>query len=1093
MLHIHYGRERLNKDKYLFERIQGETLLLVPDQYTLQAERDAFFYLGKKGFMDLEVVGISRLGSIVLAEVGGGKRTLINKQGRHMLLTKILAEENQSLQVYRNYRDNNAFIEMTNNFISEMKQFNVDPTALGEIISTVPDTGFMYRKLTDILRLYTRYESLIEGKFTDTEDYISLFIEKICLSKTIADSTIWLYGFDYFTPKNLEVIEQLRKTAKDVHVLFTWDRGKTDESLFRIASTMKEKLSPDTVSQIGDEYTEPRNPAIACLENQLFAMPAEPSGLSEGITLVSSANMYGEAETAAGYILHLVRDKGLLLRDILLICNDLETRGSIYKRVFAEYGLDLFMDNKRDIMHSPAVNYILALLDILGKGYRTEDVFRLLKTGLGPLKEDEILDLQNYALKYKVRGSGWKKDFTKGITDRNLGPTEEARIAEVKRLNTIRKTVIGPILNFGDLFKNAAYVTDRVRVLYDYLSDTCGLPAKIETLMAEQIQDLQLELAQETAQIWSVAMENLDQLVEILGEEKLSMETFGKLLTAGFEAVEVGILPPTQDGLMMGTMQRTRSGRVKAMVVMGANEGVLPAEVSTDSILNEDEKTLLLEQGIELCKVDQIRGMEEKIAIYRNLSKATEYLWVGYAASDDKGASTRPSSIFEKIREILPNVPVQKDVLNRGEPLDLIQSKDATLRHLTAALREAKGGAEFPEIWKQVLDWYAENSKEQLTLIHKGLSANTKLSKINKQQVDALYKKDVDASFSLSPSRLEKYARCPFAYFVRHGLRPAEETFYEVGPMEMGDLYHRCLMIISTALTGDGSITDPDSLWMTVTKEETDRMVSEFMDQETAVFGEGILESSKEQEYRSKRISGICKEAAWMMITHVRKGNIVSMKFEEAFGRGQTISPIEIHVGGETVFIEGKIDRLDLLPGEKVKIIDYKSGSDTFSEAEATSGWKLQLMVYLRAAMEGKREPAGAFYFHISEPSVDAGTLSENRDSQAFKDKLEDEIRKSFMMDGAMVSDPDVVDAIAGDDLRIVPLRSGKNLYTPTEFADFQNQVNLKIDKMCQELIGGNISISPLKIKENTACKYCDYKGICMFDNRMEGCYYILA
>lgn len=230
-----------------------------------------------------------------------------------------------------------------------------------------------------------------------------------------------------------------------------------------------------------------------------------------------------------------------------------------------------------------------------------------------------------------------------------------------------------------------------------------------------------------------------------------------------------------------------------------------------------------------------------------------------------------------------------------------------------------------------------------------------------------------------------------------------------------------------------------------------------------------------------------------MMIAHVRKGTIISMKFEEDFGRGQNISPIEVRVGGETVFIEGKIDRLDLLPGEKVKIIDYKSGSDTFSELEATSGWKLQLMIYLRAAMEEKREPAGAFYFHISMPSVDAGALANDRDSQAFKDKLEDEIRKSFMMDGAMVSDPDVVEAIAGDDTHVVSLKSGKNLYTQTEFADFQEQVNAKIDQMCQELVGGNISISPLKIKENTACKYCDYKGICMFDNRLEGCYYILA
>jgi ATP-dependent helicase/nuclease subunit B len=1093
MLHIHYGRERLNKDKYMFDRIQGETLLIVPDQYTLQAERDAFFYLGKKGFMDLEVVGISRLGAIILKEVGGGRRTMINRQGRHMLLTKIMGGENQNLQVYKNYGDNTAFIEMANNLISELKQFNVDPKTLGGIIDKMPETGFLGKKLSDVHRLYTRYEALIQGKFIDTEDYLSMFIEKIRLSPTIAKSTIWLYGFDYFTPKNLEVIDQLRLVAKDVHVVLTWDQGGSDASLFRIAGTMMEKLSPDTTSQIGDEYNQPKNPAIATLEAQLFALPAQESDLDSGITLVSSANIYGEAETAAGYILHLIRDKKLLLRDILVICNDLETRGSIYKRVFAEYGLDLFMDNKRDIMHSPAVNFIVALLDIIGKGYRTEDVFRLLKTGLGPVPDEDVEDLQNYAVKYKIRGSGWKKEFVKGITDRSLGATVEARQGEIRRLNKIREAVISPVMEFGAAFKEAATVFQRVRTLYEFLAGPCNLPYKIEVLVESQTQALQMEQAQETAQIWNIAMGNLDQLVEILGEEKLSMETFGKLLTAGFEAVEVGVLPPTQDGLMMGTMQRTRSGIVKAMVVMGANEGVLPAEPATDSILSEDEKTALLESGYEICKMDQIRGMEEKIAIYRNLSKATDFLWIGYAASDDKGASTRPSSIFEKIREIFPNMPVEKDVLNREAPEDLIQAKAATLRHLTIALRETKGGSDLPEIWKDVLAWYGDNDKEDLQLVHKGLTQSSKLKNVTKAQVDALYKKEPDQPLSLSPSRLERMARCPFAYFVRHGLRPSEETFYEVGPLEMGDIYHRCLMVVSTALTGEGAVTDPDSLWMTTTKEQADQMVDDFMDAEISGFAEGILASGKEQEYRTQRIMSICKEAVWMMISHVRKGSILSMKFEEEFGRGKEIAPIEVRLGGETVLIEGKIDRLDLLPGEKVKIIDYKSGSDSFSELEATSGWKLQLMVYLRAAMEEKREPAGAFYFHIQEPSVDAGSIGAGRSSEAFAEKLEDEIRKTFMMDGAMVSDPEVVEHIAGEDNRIVPLRSGRNLFTKEEFAAFQSQVDAKIDRMCQELVDGNISITPLKIKENTACKYCDYKGICMFDNRMEGCYYSLA
>ncbi len=1087
MLQIHYGRERLNKDKFLFEHIQGETLLIVPDQYTLQAERDAFFYLGKKGFMDLQVVGISRLGSIVLKEVGGGRDPLINKQGRHMLLTKIMVEENKNLAVYGNYRDNTAFIEMANNFISEMKQYNVSPNQLSQIVETIPKDGFLSRKLTDIHRLYHRYEELISGKYTDTEDYMGIFIDKISQSKTIGRQTVWISGFDSFTPKNIEVIQQLRLAAKEVHLVMTWDREGADRDLFRITETMMNKLQPDDTSQIGDECIEPKNPAIATLEAQLFAMPAKPSSLEEGITLVAAANIYGEGETAAGYILELVREKGLLYRDILVICNDLNTRGSIYKRVFAEYGIELFVDTKRDIMHSPAVNYILALLDILGKGYRTEDIFRLLKTGLSNVIDEEIEDLQNYGAKYKVRGSSWKKPFEKGISDRIFGVDEETRKAQISRIDGIREKVISPISAFGTTFKEAKTVEGRVRALYDYLSGPAMLPEKIETLLDQQTKEGRLELAQETGQIWNIAMDNLDQLVAILGDETLPMETFGKLLTAGFESVEVGILPPTLDGLMMGTMQRTRSGKVKAMVVLGANQGVLPQEKGPDTLLSEDEKMLLLENNIEICKVDQIRSMEENLAIYRNLTKATDYLWIGYAGSDDKGTSIRPSSIFEKIREIFPAIKVEKDVLNRNEPMDYIQAPDATLRHLTAALREAKAGAPLPKIWESVVEWYRENRSEQLDAMGRGLSFSTKLEPVPKDIINQLYKISEDTPLSLSPSRLEKFGRCPFAHFVRYGLRPEEGKPYQVGPIEMGDIYHRCLMQVSNRLTKG------DSLWMTISKKEAENLVSEFMAQEKIEFGEGILASSKEQEYRSQRIQTVCNKAVWMMITHVRQGQIEAMEFEESFGRGQPLRPIEIQVGGEKVLIEGKIDRIDYLPDNRVKIIDYKSGTDAFSEIEATSGWKLQLMVYLRAAMEDTKQPAGVFYFHIQEPKVDGSLLPGNPKEIEFQDKLEDEIRKSFMMDGAMIDDPEIIAHIAGEDLRIIPLKSRKNLYSPEEFAAFQKQVDKKIASLCTELSNGNINISPLKIKENTACKYCEYNGICMFDNRMEGCYYVLA
>ena len=130
MLHIYYARENIDKDKFLYGKI-GEVLnqtgdnnhqkilMLVPDQFTLQAERNAFEYLGDKGLIDLEVMSQSRLGLKVLSETGGTNRTTIDKYGRHMLLTKILTEENDRLEVYSGMNQKTSFIEMTNNLISK--------------------------------------------------------------------------------------------------------------------------------------------------------------------------------------------------------------------------------------------------------------------------------------------------------------------------------------------------------------------------------------------------------------------------------------------------------------------------------------------------------------------------------------------------------------------------------------------------------------------------------------------------------------------------------------------------------------------------------------------------------------------------------------------------------------------------------------------------------------------------------------------------------------------------------------------------------------------------------------------------------------
>ena len=434
MLHIFYGRENIDKSRFIFESIKGKTLLLVPDQFTLQAERDAFFYLGAKGLMDLEVVSISRLGLKVLAETGGGKRPLIDKYGRHMLLTKILRENREALGIYRGQEKKQSFIEMVNNFISELKQYGVNPGELETIAEELGERAFLSKKLRDIGLVFRDYEEQIQGKYLDTEDYIDLYAEKIPQSQAIRQAEVWIYGFDSFTPKNTEVIRRLIQTAPQVHLVMTCGEEEGDYELFSLPRMLMGKFSEIAEEEGVSGFTDKKE-AIRHLESQLYALPARPTADSGGITLVRAANFYSEAESAAEKVRTLVRDEGLEYKDILLICNDMETRGTIIKRVFSQYGIDLFLDKKQSILHNPASVFLLSLLEICGRGYGTESVLRLLKTGLTPVEWDCVEELENYARKYRIRGNRWKAPFSRG--------TGEYDSEMLERLEHSRQQVCG--------------------------------------------------------------------------------------------------------------------------------------------------------------------------------------------------------------------------------------------------------------------------------------------------------------------------------------------------------------------------------------------------------------------------------------------------------------------------------------------------------------------------------------------------------------------------------------------------------------------------------------------------------------------------
>lgn len=1134
MLTICYGRENVDKDRYLFDQLAEDALLIVPDQYTLEAEKDILQTLGRKGLLGMEVLSFSRLGTRILDEAGGGKRRMIDRYGRHMLLGRIVRTHKDELTLYGRYGENTAFLRMLNDMISQMKQYGATPESLAAAAESLPaDKDHLRRKLADLKIIFEAYEEAIRGKYIDTEDLIDLYCGRMHLCSSIAGRQIAVYGFDYFTPGNLRMLRELLTVGRDVIVMLGFD-AKDDSGLFALGNLMMNRLTemaeetgtPYKLEEVPASYTldAVRKPALSFLESQLFAMSPGVCEDSEGITLVRAANYYSEAATAAQEIRRLVQKEGYRYRDIVLICNDLTARGSIARRVFKSYGMDLFLDQKRDVLASPAVTYILSLLAVVTKGWRRRDVMALLKTGLTKMTAEEISRFENYCEHYRIDGRRFRAPFEKGA-----GELGEEVFGE---LESLRASLIGPLAAFAEAFKKAETVRDKAAALFTYLQEKAALPAHMEALVEEQLAAGDGDLAQETAQIFNITMEILEQMVAVMGDDRAGMKVFADTFRAGIEAVEVGVLPPTVDGLVMGTMQRTRTGRVRALFVLGANDGVLPADVRSQDVLTEDEKTYLSDRDVPLCKMDRLRVMEEELAIYRDLARADEKLYISCAAAGPDGESLHPSSIYDTIRSMFPSAEEQRDIENRGGFIDLVGGEQSTLEHLGRYFKQLVLHPEekLDPAAAEALLWYREHRPQDAARIEAAVAYRNIAKPVGPETAMALYAHaweeaaaDPDGAekiLSVSPSRLEKYGSCPFAHFVKYGLRPEEPKDYTVQAFDLGDVYHWALKELAQRLTKDGvRITDETaSPWMTTSEEERDRMMDEILTERFHAFREGLLESDSPERYRAQRLRLLCRTAGRVMVEQVRKGSIEGMAYEMPFGRGKNIPPVHFTAeDGTEVLIEGTIDRVDYLPGGKVKVIDYKSEKKKYKEEEAKAGMQLQLFLYLMAA-SGQREPVGAFYFPVDAPMLKNSDISASAVKKAgsLEKAIEKQIRRNLRMNGFMLERDDVIESIEGEldeDNKgmVVPIQRVKadpaknreegmkgsadlHLMKQEDFDALLAAVTDKVQQMADDLTTGHMEIAPKRMDhERSSCTYCNYRGICKFDPVFPECRYTLV
>ena len=1092
MLKLYAGRENIDKERFIYsgvaEQLAGndEVLVLVPNQYTLVAEEQTMKHLGTDCLYNLEILSMNRLGLRVLTEQGIEHTDMLDKYGRFMLLNNIIKSHRDELEIYGGTAGKLTFTSMVNDFISDFKQQNCTREELRNMLTG--QDNMLSRKIAELELILNDYEKSIEGKYTDSEDYIAKYVEAIKTSEYVLGRHIWVYGYDSITPKFRSALIELSRRAASVSFIVNRAYWGLDDLLINQLSRDAASAGVDVSCEEIDEKLWGRQASeetataetIGRIERGLFndelseAERTDNAGFGpEGLKIVRAANPYYEAESAAAYVYYLIRDCGYRMRDIQVIANDEGRMQPVVQRTFAEYGLPVFLDKPRDITDTAAVNFIINQLAFFRKYGGTDNLLSMLKSGLAGVEADEIESLENYSRRFRIRGNMWLSPFKYGgdrYDDEELAELEElrARIAEpMLRL----KNIIGIGSDNG-----SRRVSDFIEEYRKYLEDEWKLSDAV-TRLAEQQATLGMhDEAQRMVQSYEAAIDLLDQIDEIMGEEALDLAEFTDIYLSGLSEIEVGVIPPAADGLSMGTMIRTRPRPARAVVILGANEGTLPMQPSSEGLFSVDEKSYFRESGFAIGELDDIKMKEENSAMYRVMSLPTERLYISWSMTDVDGEEATQSPVIDSLVELFPRIEtdglIEKDIVSAGWSENMINSPAEALRHLINHIKDRNTPEKMDSLTEALISWYEGRDAGRLRKLLEAAQNENVIPALGRNRAAELFNRR-DGSLVLSASAIGNYFDCPFRYYVDRGLRPDEEREYVSDARSVGDVYHECLMKVAREIMAD---REYGIRLAECSDYELEKTVSAELDRIADDYRGGVYVSADNEKFRLNRIKEICTRAVRALAYQLSADSVVSADFEEEFGRTGKFRPIEMNIDGTRVYVEGKIDRADILSdGERVRIIDYKTGTDKLDIFRMAQGYKMQLMIYMISATTGELEPAGMFYFNIHDPIANL-TGKSNPSEEDAKEGPE------YKLNGVYIDEEGVLESMPAN----VLAGTGNKLSTE-EYAELRSAVQDRIKEVATGISEGRIGIRPVRNGGRLACSYCDYRAICRRDREYAG------
>ena len=991
--------------------------------------------VGKKAVVNAEVITLSRMAYRVLNEIGGNTKKSLSKCGKAMIIFSILNAHKKDFRFLGKSDEN---IDLAMRAVTEFKKHGIKPENITEEIEKI-DNEYLKTKLKDINLVYEEFENRILNSYIEESDLLTLLLNIIEESDLVKESIIYIDEFAGFTYQEYQIIAKLVQLAKQVTLTICADNLNLnldpDIDVF-----YSNKLTLEKVMQMVKDYNlkleKPielkekyrfKNEELKHLETNLYNIKSTVFEQNvENLHLFLAKNQYSEIENVAKNIHSLVKNNGLRYRDISVITKNIETYSSLIKTIFNKYDIPVFIDEKRDLNQNIIVQYFLALLEVLFKNFSNESIFGYIKSGFLYIDEDDIFKLENYCNKWGIKQSKWKKDFTFDIKDSK---------EEVENLNNIRKAIINPLLELKEKIQKEKTAKNITVLIYEFIQKN-----EIEEKIIKKVEELQQEnlvdLANEYIESYKNIISILDEIVLIFGDEKLSLDKYFQIFKVGLKNSGLGKIPGTQDQVIVGDVERSRSHKVNTVFIIGINDGVFPSVNTVEGFLNDNDRKILKADNIELAKGTIENLYEENFNIYKSFTTAEERLFLSYASADTEGKSLRASMLILKLKRMYPNLHEDSDITE-------IQLEDNNV--------------------------YDFNPK------------------IDLQSIEKLYGNKLVTSIS----KLEQYRRCPFSYYLQYGLKLKEKEELKIQSFNTGSFMHDVIDTFFEKAHSE-NISLP---YFLEDENKIKELVDEIVESKLELSKNAIFTATEKYKILVQRLKRIIAKA----LKYIIEG-LVHSDFEISGTEVEFKPVTMKLENGKEIEIRGKIDRIDTAEdenGKYVRIIDYKSSAKNIDLNEVYAGLQIQLLTYMDAVC--KQEdfiPTGVLYFSLLEQMI----KEKNRvDEEELEDKIRKSFKMKGLIiaDVQIIKMHD--NTLESGSSKYVPaaLTASQSInkkwtsgVDKEQFKVLQDYIFKTIKEISKEILEGNIDIKPYNKKGVTQCKYCTYHSICGFNSKYENACY---